>query len=428
MRLYNTLGRRIDEISIPKQAKIYVCGPTVYDYSHVGHGRIYVTFDVLRRLWEHEGSRVKFVMNITDIDDKMIRRAHERGISVSELATAMAWAFVEDLKTLNVKLPSVIPFATGHVPDIIDIIKRLEKKDFAYASSDGVYFRVRRFGDYGKLSGARIEELKAGARIEPGDKEDPLDFSLWKFQKPGEPSWDSPWGAGRPGWHIECSAMIHRHLGEPIDIHGGGADLIFPHHENEIAQSEAAFDRPLAKTWMHVGLLRIRGEKMSKSLGNIIPLREAFKRWGAMPLRLFYLLHYYREPVEIEDITEAQTLWRRLVRRLSFSGDFSQEDYEAVEAALLNNLDTRAAVQEFIRRAARGRSHWADKTLDLLGLTLPRRRMEPVKKLLEVRRALRARRLFDLSDKIREALEMTGMEILDNGDETEVIVYDSNNS
>lgn len=428
MKVYDTLSKQEVELEA-SPFKMYVCGPTVYDHSHIGHGRIYVVFDVLRRVLEDEDRRVQHVMNITDIDDKLIRKAEELGTTVSTLATKMFISFLDDMKRLNVKMPHVLPFATAHIPDIISIIRRLEQKGYTYTSDDGVYFRVKRFPEYGKLSGQRLDDLKAGARVEPGNKEEPWDFSLWKFKKPGEPSWDSPWGEGRPGWHIECSAMIHRHLGEPIDLHGGGQDLIFPHHENEIAQSEAAFGVPLSKAWLHVGLLRIKGEKMSKSLGNHLILKDAFRRWGPMVLRVFYLLHNPRTPIDgIDDMDEAIAIWKRLERMFAVEGPFREEDYEAVKEPL-TRMDTRKAIYELAERSRRGYGKWAQKAMDLLGLRLYKNEREEkmARLLLEVRDTFRRERRYDLSDSIRERLNSWGIEILDRDNGSEVVIHDIDN-
>jgi cysteinyl-tRNA synthetase len=273
MRIYNTLTRKKEEL-IPvrdREVRMYVCGPTVYNYFHIGNARVFITFDTFRRYLKYRGYKVIYVQNFTDIDDKLIKRAKEEGVTVKEIAEKYIEEYFRDADALGIERADYHPRATENIPEIIEIIKTLQNKGYAYEVEGDVYYRARKFEDYGKLSHQNLEELEAGARVQVEErKEDPLDFTLWKRAKPGEPSWDSPWGKGRPGWHIECSAMALKYLGETIDIHAGGPDLIFPHHENEIAQSEGATGKPFAKYWMHVGYLNINNEKMSKSLGNFL--------------------------------------------------------------------------------------------------------------------------------------------------------------
>jgi len=300
VKIYNTLTRRKEEF-IPlndNKVTIYACGPTVYDFFHVGNARVFITFDAVRRYLKYRGYDVKFVQNFTDIDDKMIKRANEEGITVKELGDRFIEEYFKDADALNIKRADVHPRATDHIRDIVEFIKVLIEKGYAYVVDGDVYFSARSFSGYGKLSGQKLEELEAGARVEPGEKKrDPLDFALWKAKKPGEPAWPSPWGEGRPGWHIECSVMAIKHLGETIDIHGGGPDLIFPHHENEIAQSEAATGKPFARFFMHVGYLNINNEKMSKSLGNFFTVREILKEYEPEVLRFLMLSSHYRSPI-----------------------------------------------------------------------------------------------------------------------------------
>jgi cysteinyl-tRNA synthetase len=293
----------------------YVCGPTVYDFIHIGNARPFVVFDVLRRYMEHKGLEVIYVQNFTDIDDKMINKANELGISVEELAERFINAYFEDIAPLGVKRATVHPLATKHIDEIIDLISRIMENGHAYVTEGNVYFDVKSFPEYGKLSGQSIEELQAGARIEVDvRKRHPLDFVLWKAQKAGEPWWDSPWGPGRPGWHIECSAMAMKYLGETVDIHGGGSDLIFPHHENEIAQAEAATGKQFVRYWVHNGYLLINKEKMSKSLGNILTVREIIKKYQPLAVRLFILGAHYRSPLDFSD--ESLTQATRSLQRL----------------------------------------------------------------------------------------------------------------
>lgn len=301
LRIYNTLTRKkeIFEPIEPGRVKIYVCGPTVYDACHIGHARSVVVFDVIIRYLKARGYEVTYVRNFTDIDDKIINRANELGISTHELSERFINAFYEDMDALKVKRASMEPRATDHIDAIIDVIKSLFERGHAYEAGGDVFYAVETFGDYGKLSGRRLADMQAGARVAVDEKKrNPLDFALWKGAKPGEPSWDSPWGRGRPGWHIECSAMSVRFLGHHLDIHGGGKDLIFPHHENEIAQSEGAFGRPFVNVWVHNGFVNINQEKMSKSLGNYLWIKDILKENHPEAVRLFLLSNHYRSPVD----------------------------------------------------------------------------------------------------------------------------------
>ncbi len=300
MKLYNTLTREKEEFQ-PLEAgkvKIYACGPTVYNYFHIGNARCFTVFDMLRRYLEYRGYTVTFVQNFTDIDDKMIRRAAEEHTEVSTIANTYIGEYFKDAAGLGIQPATVHPRATEHIADIISLIKRLIEKKYAYEANGDVYYSPKAFSGYGKLSHMPIEDLEAGARVLPGEiKKEPLDFALWKAQKPGEPAWESPWGMGRPGWHIECSAMAQRYLGDTIDIHCGGQDLCFPHHENEIAQSEASTDKPFARYWMHNGYINVDNQKMSKSLNNFFTVRDAAKLYGYQTIRFFLLSSHYRSPV-----------------------------------------------------------------------------------------------------------------------------------
>ena len=285
----------------PGKVGLYLCGPTVYDLGHLGHGRSAVAFDIIRRYLEYiyGETNVTFVTNYTDIDDKMINRANEEGITVPQLADRIIPEYEQDYNALGIKPATIQTKATDYIDKMIDIIEKLEEKDIAYELEDGVYFEIAKFAEYGKLSNQKQEELQAGARIDTDDKKrHPHDFVLWKKEKPGEPAWDSPWGRGRPGWHIECSAMSYANLGQPFDIHGGGQDLTFPHHECEIAQSEAAFDKPFCNVWLHNGFITIDKEKMSKSLNNFFTLREIFKKYDPLVVRYLFLTAHYRSPIE----------------------------------------------------------------------------------------------------------------------------------
>ncbi|NOY78094.1 MAG: cysteine--tRNA ligase [Calditrichaeota bacterium] len=321
IRVYNTLTKK-KETFIPQQegkVRFYACGPTVYDYFHIGNARPFVTFDVFRRYLMYRGFQVLYVQNITDVDDKIIKKANDEGVSAQEVAQRYARAYLEDLQKLRVLPADVNPRATAHIDEMIALVKKLVDKGFAYEIDGDVYYDVSQFKDYGKLSGKKIDELQSGARIEVDErKHNPLDFALWKAAKPGEPWWESPWGRGRPGWHIECSAMSMKYLGDTLDIHAGGEDLIFPHHENEIAQSEAATGKPFSRYWLHIGFLQIRGEKMSKSLGNFLTAREMVKRHKPEAIRLFFLQKHYRSPINYtEDIlSETESALNRLLNTL----------------------------------------------------------------------------------------------------------------
>ncbi len=309
LQVYNSLSRTKESFIPlePGKIRLYVCGVTVYDQCHIGHARSAIVFDVIYRYLLRKGYDVTYVRNFTDIDDKIIRRANEEQVEFRTIADRYIEEFYEDMDALGVLRPTLEPLATDNIPDMIEIIQRLMDKGIAYASGSDVYFAVEGFPEYGKLSGRALEDMMAGARVEVDvHKRNPMDFVLWKGSKPGEPAWDSPWGPGRPGWHIECSAMGKRFLGETFDIHGGGKDLIFPHHENEIAQSEAAFGVPFVRYWLHNGFVNINNEKMSKSLGNFFTIRDVLKKVHPEALRLFVLSKHYRSPVDFSDETVAE--------------------------------------------------------------------------------------------------------------------------
>jgi len=305
LQIHNTLTRRKEPFKplVPGKVRMYVCGMTVYDYSHIGHARVMIVFDTVVRYLRHVGFDVTYIRNITDIDDKIIKRAAENNEPMTALTTRFIQAMNEDAAALGVLPPDSEPRATVHMQQILDMITTLIKRGYAYRATNGdVYYRVRKFDGYGRLSGKSLDELQVGARVEVGEqKEDPLDFVLWKAAKPGEPSWESPWGPGRPGWHIECSAMSTACLGNHFDIHGGGMDLTFPHHENEIAQSEGATGEHFVNTWMHVGFVRVNAEKMSKSLGNFFTVRDVLKRYDPEVVRYFILASHYRSPLDYSD-------------------------------------------------------------------------------------------------------------------------------
>jgi cysteinyl-tRNA synthetase len=304
LKIYNSLTRKKDEFTPVDKGKVkmYVCGMTVYSDAHIGHARTYFAFDVIRRFLEYKGYDVTYVQNITDVDDKIIAAANRKGIDALEYSKQFTNRCLQDLDKLGIRRADIYPKASETIPDMIEMIKEIINKDYGYESDGDVYFSVNKFKEYGKLSGQKLEDLMDGARIKSGDeKKSPLDFALWKKSKPGEPSWESPWGKGRPGWHIECSTMSGKHLGLPFDIHGGGMDLRFPHHENEIAQAEAATGKNFANYWMHIGLLTVDGEKMSKSLGNIVNVKDLIKKWDPEVIRLFFSQAHYRSPPDFNE-------------------------------------------------------------------------------------------------------------------------------
>jgi len=304
LKIYNTLSRKKEKfVPVGKgKVKMYVCGMTVYSDAHIGHARTYFAFDVIRRYLEYRGYKVTYVQNITDVDDKIIAAANREKIGPLEYSRRFTDRCLKDLDHLGIRRADLYPKASETIPDMIEMTQEIIDKGYGYVSDGDVYFSVEKFSDYGKLSGQKIDEMKAGARIEPGEqKHNPLDFALWKKTKPGEPSWKSPWSEGRPGWHIECSTMSSKYLGLPFDIHGGGMDLRFPHHENEIAQSEAATGKQFAKYWMHIGLLTVNGEKMSKSLGNIVNIMDLLKTWDPEVIRMFFAQTHYRSPPDFNE-------------------------------------------------------------------------------------------------------------------------------
>ena len=317
LRVYNTLTGKKEKFYslVPLKVGMYNCGPTVYDYFHVGNARNFIIFDVIRRYFKHKGYEVKFIQNITDIDDKIINKANKEKVSVEYIANKYTDAFFEDLEILGIPKPDICPKATEHIPDIISLIKKLMDADFAYQVDGDVFFEVGKFSDYGKLSKRPLDEMRQCTRVGIDKrKKESCDFALWKSAKPDEPSWDSPWGKGRPGWHIECSAMSMKYLGETFDIHSGGQDLIFPHHENEIAQSEAATGKPFVKYWLHNGFLNIDGEKMSKSLGNFFLVRDIFKKFSPQVVRYFMISAHYRSPLDFSEksLNESRKAFERI--------------------------------------------------------------------------------------------------------------------
>ena len=353
MKLFNDLSGKKEELGQKDNyVRMYACGPTVYNYFHVGNARCFVTFDMLRRFLEYRGNKVDFVQNFTDIDDKMIRRANEENTTVKEVADRYIAEYFKDAEGLGVLPATFHPRATENIDSIIKIIETLIEKGHAYESQGDVYYSARSFKDYGKLSGKNVDDLESGARIDVSDiKRDPLDFALWKASKPGEPFWESPWGNGRPGWHIECSAMVDKYLGKTIDIHCGGVDLTFPHHENEIAQSEGAFGVPFCRFWVHNGFINVDNKKMSKSLGNFFTVRDAAEKYGYAAIRYFILSAHYKSPVNFsaEILGQAQSSVQRLYNceeNLRFLLKNAKGEITAEETEFIKKLDGRR--EEFI--------------------------------------------------------------------------------
>ncbi len=442
MKIFNTLSGQKEEFQ-PKgeTVNMYVCGVTVYDDCHIGHAMSYIIFDVIRRYLEFKGYKVKHVQNFTDIDDKIISRAQQLGISASELAEKYIREYFRDADALNIQRAHVYPKATEEIPTIIEIIQGLIAKGFAYESDGSVYFRVRRFSGYGKLSHQDLDEMLSRASAEEGGKEYPLDFALWKAAKPGEPHWSSPWGQGRPGWHIECSAMSLKYLGDSLDIHGGGQDLIFPHHENEITQSEAFTGVvPFVRYWLHNGLLQLGENKMSKSLGNLITVKQALERYSPDAIRLFILSSHYRSPLTYsEDALRAAEAGIERLRQATKDGRDSEEraalDSSPFRRRFMESMDDDfntaqaiAVLFDLAREINRAREenfnvadaqHTLTELAGVLGFTLkeparPPLDAEPIIQLLiDVRNELRQAKQWQLADRIRSRLAELGITLED---------------
>ena len=451
MKLQDTLSNKEKKIDAKNAVRIYLCGVTVYDESHIGHARTIIVFDVLRRFMESKGIKVNFIQNFTDVDDKIINRAKIEGILASQISEKYINRYFSDFDNLNVKRANNYPKATEHISDIIEFIQKLIEKQIAYISKNGVYFSVSKFPEYGKLSKKKIGELKLGARIEIDEhKKDPLDFALWKFSEI-EPTWESPWGKGRPGWHIECSTMSIKYLGENFEIHGGGRDLIFPHHENEIAQSESYTQNQFAKIWMHVGMVTINGEKMSKSLGNIKSIKYVLENWGPNIIRLFCLSGHYSKPIDYsEDLLKENLIkWRQIetchfelvhVENSSQNDNISemvrkisQEFDEALESDFNTHLALSAfftLVKETNRLAAEEKlgvnetksvMPEFERMMNILGLQIPKISLEEKSKIDEMilnRERLRKEKKFSEADKIRDALNEMNLELIDHKGKT----------
>ena len=449
VRIHNTLTGRTEPLEPlePGHVRMYVCGMTTYDYTHLGHGRLFVAFDVVQRWLRANGLRVTYVRNITDIDDKIIRRAAERGEPIAALTERFIGYMREDFAALGVQTPDLEPRATEYVPPMLELIERLQAKGLAYLADDGdVNFAVRNFPEYGRLSHRNLDELRAGERVAVlGSKRDPLDFVLWKHARPEEPQWPSPWGPGRPGWHIECSAMARQTLGQPFDIHGGGPDLIFPHHENEIAQSEGAFGIPFARVWMHCGALRVGDDKMSKSLGNFLTIREALGQYDGEVLRFFLARSHYRSQISFSArmIDEARASLTRLYTALRAAPapaapvDWDEPHARRFAEAMDDDFNTAQAVAVLFEMAAelnRGPTQALAAQMRALGGLLGLLQREPdeflkgglaaaqagalddamIARQIEARTAAKARRDYPEADRIRHDLLQQGV-VLEDG-------------
>lgn len=450
MKLQDTLSNLEKELNPSQRIKIYLCGVTVYDESHIGHARTIIVFDVLRKYLESKGNEVNFIQNFTDVDDKIINRAKQEGVTANEISSKYIEHYFKDFDGLNVKRATNYPKATEHIKDIQEFIQKLIDKKIAYTSKNGVYFSVLKFPEYGKLSKKKIDELKSGARIEIDEsKKDPLDFALWKFSQI-EPTWNSPWGAGRPGWHIECSAMSIKYLGENFDIHGGGRDLIFPHHENEIAQSESCTENQFAKIWMHVGMVTINGEKMSKSLGNIKSIKYVLSNWGSNIIRLFCLSGHYSKPIDYSEelLKENLTKWRQaetcyyelihVSNNLgSDSTSYVDKIHEDFDTALNEDFNTHLALSAFFSLVKETNRLAADENLgredaekikgefhrmlEILGLKIPEITVDEksrIDNMIQTREKLREEKHFEEADKIRTQLSEMNVELIDHKQKT----------
>ena len=354
MKLYNTMTNKIEEFKTIEENKVkmYVCGPTVYNYIHLGNARPIVVFDTLARYFEHKGMEVEFVQNFTDVDDKIINKSMEEGTSASEVSEKYIKYFFEDISKLNILESVKRPKVTENMAEIIEIIQKLIDNGFAYEKDGDVYFEVKKYKDYGKLSNQKIEELELGARIDVSEiKKNPVDFALWKKKKDGEPFWESPWGQGRPGWHIECSAMAKKYLGDTFDIHGGGQDLVFPHHENEIAQSKCAYHGNFANYWLHNGFIQINGDKMSKSLGNFFLLREILEKFSGNVVRLFILSTHYRKPINFsfENMEDTKKALQNIVKSMNKFENIV-EKYKNEKIENVKNSEFSQKIDEFDKK------------------------------------------------------------------------------
>jgi len=470
LKLYNTLTKQIEEFTPlnPPNVGMYICGPTVYDYFHIGNARTFIMADIIRRYLEFKGYNVKFIMNLTDIDDKIIKKSIEERIPASDVAGKYSEAFFEDIKRLKIKQATLYPKATEHIDEILGMIKALIDNGAAYNVDGNVFYNVGAFKQYGKLSGKKIDELEAGSRVEVmEEKQNPLDFALWKKSKEGEPFWKSEWGNGRPGWHIECSAMSCKHLGETFDIHAGGNDLIFPHHENEIAQSEAATKKPFVKYWLHFGFLNINKEKMSKSLGNLFTAREVLAKYSAEAIRLFFVQAHYRGPVDftselldsaekgLEKLNNLPTTIDSALSKNKPGGTNPEFDFKSFEDRFSEAMDEDfntpqavAVIFDFVKEANRTIAekesihnnfyitvkNFLSKTAgDVLGIISFEEKEvkqdsllenELIKILIDIRLKAKNEKNFQLADDIRKKLENLGITLKDTKEGTDFFKRD----
>ena len=446
MKISDTLTNQKKELEFSDKVRIYLCGVTVYDQSHIGHARTIIVFDTLRRFLEANGTQVELIQNFTDVDDKIINRAKEQGESASGLSTKYIQTYFEDSDRLNIRRATNYPKATEHIDDMINLIQNLVDKESAYVSKNGVYFRVSKFSEYGKLSKKKTEDLESGARIEVDEsKESPLDFALWKFSD-GQPNWESPWGKGRPGWHIECSAMSIKYLGKNFEIHGGGRDLIFPHHENEIAQSEGFSDNPpFSNIWMHNGLINLKSEKMSKSIGNIISIDDLLKKYSAAAIRMFFISGNYKNPLEYDDaiLISNEKAINRLKQTLNLSSSDSLDELNPdkfinkFNQSMSKDLNTSLALgsifemsrsinQSFNKNINISKSQLAlAKLLNILGIDTDSENetnnnldTKEIEDLINLRNKHRLDKDYKKADEIRDKLEAMGIAIYDSDDGT----------
>lgn len=450
MNIQDTLSNIEQKLDNSEKIKIYLCGVTVYDESHIGHARTIIVFDVLRKYLESKKQQVELIQNFTDVDDKIINRAKDEKVSAQEISKRYIDNYFRDFDKLNIQRATNYPKATEHIDDIIEFIKKLIEKGIAYVSENGVYFSVSKFPDYGKLSKKKIDELKSGSRIQIDEtKKDPLDFAVWKFSDI-EPLWNSPWGKGRPGWHIECSVMSMKYLGGNFDIHGGGRDLIFPHHENEIAQSEAHSDCKFAKIWMHVGMVTITGEKMSKSLGNTKSIKHVLENWGPNIIRLFCLSGHYSKVIDYSEemLKENITKWRQVETcyfELIHANSNEQEDILdkiknislEFDKSLEDDLNTHLALSTFFQLVKETNRLAASEKLgienaqiimkeferisNILGLEVPKMNQEEkqeIDNLISNRKKLREEKQFEKADQIRDELNEMNIELIDHKGKT----------
>jgi len=451
IRIHDTLTNTKKELEFSDKVRIYLCGVTVYDQSHIGHARTIIIFDTLRRFLEVNNIPVDLIQNFTDVDDKIISRAKEQGESANGLSSKYIQTYFEDSDRLNIKRAANYPKATEHIEDMINLIQELVNKEFAYVSKNGVYFRVSKFSEYGKLSKKKTKDLESGVRIEVDEsKESPLDFAIWKFSDE-QPNWESPWGKGRPGWHIECSAMSIRYLGKNFEIHGGGRDLIFPHHENEIAQSESFTSEQFAKIWMHAGMITINGEKMSKSVGNVKSISQVLDSWGPNVARLFCISGHYSKPIDYTEDLLKENLIRlrqietcyyelRLAEKIEEAEDISsllKESREKFDAALNDDFNTSLGLSVFFNMIKNINSIAAKEKisidmsekalpvleymLDVLGIkiqTVSDDEINFVYNLISKRERFREEKQFEEADKIRDEIASMGISLIDHKSRT----------